>query len=312
MRKFIILIMGALLLCGCAIPVPLQIASWALDGISMLATQKSVADHGLSLLAQKDCAVWRGVTAGELCRNAISSDAMVASDAVEAPTKPSETRSVSFAPSLANTSLSNLKHKKESSHLLTQSRTQVEALPSYLLRSVLPGIMASDFKSPNSSALAKIETAYRIVPNKSVTVVYQKMTTPAEMNSIRGDEIVPPIIKVLDGDLLPIKRFTSDIKPAEGIYFVVGSFRNANNAQRLFDSITKLEPSVLIANPDGSDIFRVVVGPVISGRERDLHRSLSRNGLEDTWAIRVDPSEWRFAKLPKTPSKVVIEFASLQ
>ena len=31
-------------------------------------TEKSMTDHGPSGVAQKDCAVWRGVTAGELCR----------------------------------------------------------------------------------------------------------------------------------------------------------------------------------------------------------------------------------------------------
>ena len=31
-------------------------------------TEKSVTDHGISVVAQKDCAVWRGLTAGELCR----------------------------------------------------------------------------------------------------------------------------------------------------------------------------------------------------------------------------------------------------
>jgi len=59
----------ALLSAGCALPVPIQVASWALDGISYVMTEKSVTDHGLSAVVQKDCAVWRGVTEGELCRD---------------------------------------------------------------------------------------------------------------------------------------------------------------------------------------------------------------------------------------------------
>lgn len=58
-----------LLLSGCAaLPVPVQIASWALDGISVIATQKSITDHGISIVADQDCAVWRGLTDGQLCR----------------------------------------------------------------------------------------------------------------------------------------------------------------------------------------------------------------------------------------------------
>lgn len=58
-------------LSGCVTIHPaLQIASWALDGISYLATGKSVTDHGISVVAQKDCALWRGVTEGQVCREA--------------------------------------------------------------------------------------------------------------------------------------------------------------------------------------------------------------------------------------------------
>ncbi len=59
---------STILISGCALPVPLQVASWALDGVSYVMTEKSITDHGLSVVAQKDCAVWRGVTEGELCR----------------------------------------------------------------------------------------------------------------------------------------------------------------------------------------------------------------------------------------------------
>jgi Tfp pilus assembly protein PilX len=54
-------------LSGCALPLPFQIASWALDGISYLATEKSVTDHGISIVAQKDCALLRVVKGDEIC-----------------------------------------------------------------------------------------------------------------------------------------------------------------------------------------------------------------------------------------------------
>ena len=70
MKRFMALGAFALLLGGCAIPFPVQVASWAIDGISYVMTQKSVADHGISLVAQKDCAILRGVLdPGEFCRD---------------------------------------------------------------------------------------------------------------------------------------------------------------------------------------------------------------------------------------------------
>jgi hypothetical protein len=64
------LILG-LFLSACAAPMPLKIASWALDGVSYLTTQKSVMDHGLSALNGKDCAALRVVTEGSACRSNI-------------------------------------------------------------------------------------------------------------------------------------------------------------------------------------------------------------------------------------------------
>ncbi len=46
-----------------------QVASWALDGISVLATERTLVDHGVSLLAQKDCAIWRGIKGEKFCTN---------------------------------------------------------------------------------------------------------------------------------------------------------------------------------------------------------------------------------------------------
>jgi hypothetical protein len=47
---------------GCTIPVSVTVASWALDGVSYLATNKSITDHGISFIAGQDCAMHRIVT----------------------------------------------------------------------------------------------------------------------------------------------------------------------------------------------------------------------------------------------------------
>ena len=54
-------------LSGCAMPVPFQIASWVTDSVVILHTKKSVADHGISIVVQKDCSLWRGVIGDTIC-----------------------------------------------------------------------------------------------------------------------------------------------------------------------------------------------------------------------------------------------------
>lgn len=71
MFRYATIIALGLFVSGCAMPAPLKFASWAVDGVSYLTTQKSVMDHGLSALNGQDCAVMRLATEGAACRSEI-------------------------------------------------------------------------------------------------------------------------------------------------------------------------------------------------------------------------------------------------
>ena len=52
---------------GCALPPAVAIASYAIDVGSFVATGKTATDHGISLVAQEDCALMR-VFEGPICQ----------------------------------------------------------------------------------------------------------------------------------------------------------------------------------------------------------------------------------------------------
>ncbi len=79
MLRRLLIIVCPLFVGACALPVPLQIAAWTVDGISYLMTNKSVSDHGLSAAVGRDCAVYRAVTEGAICREDADSGTVVAS-----------------------------------------------------------------------------------------------------------------------------------------------------------------------------------------------------------------------------------------
>lgn len=56
---------------GCALPLPLTIASLVADGVSYATTEKSLTDHGLSALTERDCAMHRLFTENEICHTAV-------------------------------------------------------------------------------------------------------------------------------------------------------------------------------------------------------------------------------------------------
>ena len=61
------LVVASMLLGGCGLPVGVTIASWAADGISYVATDKTLTEHGISAVAGKDCSVWRMFKGGNFC-----------------------------------------------------------------------------------------------------------------------------------------------------------------------------------------------------------------------------------------------------
>ncbi len=56
----------AALLSGCGLPPAVTVASLVASGVSYVTTGKSVTDHGISMVLQKDCALLRGFE-GDIC-----------------------------------------------------------------------------------------------------------------------------------------------------------------------------------------------------------------------------------------------------
>lgn len=68
MRQFLALTIAAWLLGGCGLPIALQIASLAADGIALASTGKTTTDHAVSAVISQDCALFRGLKGEDVCR----------------------------------------------------------------------------------------------------------------------------------------------------------------------------------------------------------------------------------------------------
>ncbi len=64
--RWLILAAAVISLSGCGLPPVVTYASYAADVFSYLATGKSVTDHGISMVMQKDCALIRALD-GPIC-----------------------------------------------------------------------------------------------------------------------------------------------------------------------------------------------------------------------------------------------------
>lgn len=73
----------AFLVSGCGLPIGVQMASMAIQGMSLMATEKTLTDHGISLVAQRDCALWRGLGGDPVCVDTETLDGPIAVAAAE-------------------------------------------------------------------------------------------------------------------------------------------------------------------------------------------------------------------------------------
>ena len=83
------------LLSGCGLPPAVTAFSYAVDGVSYVASGKSTADHAISAAAEKDCALFRAVQGHEICRDeeeGNSAGPAIAMTSSRAPNSAAQTR----------------------------------------------------------------------------------------------------------------------------------------------------------------------------------------------------------------------------
>lgn len=271
MTRFLATVVGGLMLSGCALPVPLQIASWALDGFSLLATQKSITDHGISIVAEQDCALWRGVTEGAVCREDDPMAIMVAEGDVvpEGQTPKTTSGLVSLQAMLTTKSPDPEKTKSESWSIQQVQVTAGEKAPDEAVQT-----------AHASSVVAQEETpSWQLVSEEPKTVV-------SDVEGLDSYHATP------------------------GDYFVIGSFGVWDNAKRFTLKHEALDARVLAANVADYRVFRIVVGPYTADNQNTLRRNIRDADIEDIWAVRVPADEetlaWRAADAPTEVASAVL------
>jgi len=300
MRKTLALGIGVVALTGCALPVPLQVASWALDGISYIATDKSVTDHGLSIVAQQDCALLRGVTEGKVCRDWDDAATLVADAGNDLPPAP-PVKEPNVRIGYAHGAQSDI---PPLSTEIAGAMPDVETLANFDTAAG-PTMTPPTTVTRPMRAVAVTAPANRYVPARNTRQAAKTAKAiPAAVTVKKSAKpIVLPVTATVKLPVLPAAPSTAvrlvaetRTEPTAGIYYVIGSFRNYGNAQAFASRYETLVPDVLAAKLDGAPVYRVVVGPLEEGREKRAYRRVTATGLTDPWAIRVMPGDWLLAR----------------
>ena len=258
MRKSLALIGLPILLGGFGLPPALSVASWALDGVSYLATGKSVTDHAISQVAQQDCALFRVVQGREVCDDV----------SVEGNNVPIFTASA----------------LGDQTPLVTDPY-EVD-------------LAAYDVEEPSLSASLATPSEPAFAPPEIIEIVELFGAVSVDSASDDLDLVAPASLRWQAPDAADGARFVAAVpkdRPAvaqrtlgapertrAGSYVaVVGSFQYADNARGLADRLADLDARVRVVETGGKTWHRVVTNAPLA--------RVQQAGFTDAWLLKVEP-----------------------
>ncbi len=267
MRMNLALIGIPLFLGGCGLPPAVSVASWALDGISYLASGKSVTDHAISEVAQQDCALFRVVQGRELCEANIDD------------TQTAE------GPQIADATVTVEERWQDSSDIaLFDDPLVVPVEVAGFVEGFGPGTVAVDDRQP-AATFAPLATAPLAATRVEAEISAGRFddaapkSRPAYLNTpiyeiaLSRPQAPSPVPAAVQGSDEPTSS-----NPFE-VMSVVGSFGSIDNARKQAGRYASLGAEVRSTRVDGRTWHRVLVDAPLS--------TVRQLGAVDAWALRV-------------------------
>lgn len=292
-----------LFLAGCAIPPVVTVASLVLDGVSLVTTGKSTADHAISAVTDEDCSLFRVIGSKPVCdpdgevlvalvgaepayetweidseSGSLEPD-LYAVRSVQVPVEPVAGRQ------LASAAATDAPRRQSQLAVSTPALTPGpvgQGAPLMPLSDTMAAVAEPAPRSILASAQPSVRPQVRQLPKQKIL----KFNIPAQTAG--------QVTRVIQGS----GQITT--------YAVIGSFRNAENARRV--GKTQGDDGLIqTIEVNGSTTHRVLVDrPVEQARN---------NGFPDAWPVRlcaVDLGQPPCGHLVVSRAGVFIEVAANQ
>ena len=291
-----------LLIAGCGMPIGFQIASLLADTISVITTDKTLTDHGISAVTEKDCALWRTVEGNDICRETDDTDTILADASFIPPAfstdveLPKSNWDATATTTAAKTSNKNIAQKETPEFPMEEPAKAVAALPS--LAEATPEVMPAETELKAWTTVTA-EEIYRekTVDVKTITVTPAEVPTPTPLS--KPQPMVNPTLAVR-----PAYKLASPARPAtretRQTFFVISSYHHKSAATQFSRKHDQLEPTILEGTAHGKRVYRVAIGPIAREGRKTTRRLLKNSGFGDAWAMTV-----------RTP-KILTEVAGLR
>ncbi len=75
------------------------------------------------------------------------------------------------------------------------------------------------------------------------------------------------------------------------VYYSLASFTVFANVEKLIRRNAGLSPSLMTAQTNGKNVYRVVVGPITGSQGKELRHEITSAGFRDAWALWASPPQ---------------------
>lgn len=258
MRRFVPL-MAVTLLGGCAaIPPAVGFASYALDGISLLASGRTVSDHVISAATEQDCKLFRMVQNLEVCTDWGTDPQIAEARPMRSPVDRDDGRvlTIQAAGILPVGPMRPVAERDEPMVLPVEFADVAKALPGVARVEAVPSLAAA--LVPPTKATVALPAAAPWIDTR---------TKPAKMTMTALVPAAPAALPSPEPDLAAVVRSDDSasrrdaVRAAyEGRYLMVlGSFKGPEMAGRL--ARLHAGAKVVKAEAQGETYYRVVIEP---------------------------------------------------
>jgi hypothetical protein len=242
--------LAPLVLGGCLLPASVQIASLIADGVSLVTTDKTLSDHGLSAITNRDCAVWRAVNGEEVCREVEpGGGSFMVADAGSDTAIESEDLSPIVAPVTG---------------LIDADDMSLVGPPKIEIAGLEPMDAPAEPVEPAAPAASAAPAVLPVLNDAAIV-----LKPPAAENTWSDKPSPAPAV----------------VKTGGGTFFVIASFSRLQGAKRFARRHAALAVQVLAGTAKGKTVFRVATGPVGKSRRPAIRAKLADGGFDDAWAL---------------------------
>ena len=266
-----------LLTAGCGMPIGVQIASFLADTVSVITTDKTLTDHGISSITKKDCALWRTIEGKNICRESDNSVTTLA-DASSMPravsTKVKLPEPNRGATATVKTINKNFAWRETAEFPKEEPGKAVAALPP--LTAPAPEVIPTKTNlTPWAPITTEVIVPETLTRSKNIIVTPAAPTIPTRHN--KPTYVVPKTVLTPPTNIQPMVKPTTVAepvyKPAAPVqpashktrqtFFIIASYHHKAAASRFSGKHSRLEPTILEGTAHGKRVYRIAIGPVL-------------------------------------------------